>query len=67
MSSQVDRKTIKSSSILGPLLFTIYFNDVHMPLQSSSIITYADDTVIFTADLDIIQRRLNEDLDNMSY
>lgn len=54
---------------MGPLLFAIHFNDVHMPLQSSSIITYADDTVIFTAgkDLDIIQRRVNEDLDNMSY
>ena len=40
-----------------------HFNDVHTPLQSTSIITYADDTVIFTAakDLKSIQRHLSED------
>ena len=40
---------VPQGSILGPLLFTIHFYDVHTPLQSTSIITYADDTVIFTA------------------
>ena len=55
-------------SILGPLLFTIHFNDEHTPLQSTSSITYADDTVIFMAakDLESIQRYLSEDCHNLS-
>ena len=54
---------VPQESILGPLLFTIHFNNVHTPLQSTSIITYADDTVIFTAakDLESIQRHLSDD------
>ena len=53
---------------MGLLLFTIHFNDVHTPLQSTSIITYADDTVIFTAakDLESIQTHLSEDCHNLS-
>ena len=35
---------VPQGSILGTLLFTIHFNDMHTPLQSTSIITYADDT-----------------------
>ena len=59
---------VPQESILGPLLFTIHFNDVHTPLQSTSIIIYADDTVIFMAakDLESIQRHLSEDCHNMS-
>ena len=59
---------VPQESILGPLLFTIHFNDVHTPLQSTSIIIYADDTVIFTAakDLESIQRHLSEDCHNLS-
>ena len=58
----------QQGSILGPLLFITYLNDVHKPLQSSRIITYADDTVIFTSsnNLDIIERSLNDDVNNLA-
>ena len=53
---------------LGPLLFLIFFNDVHSPLRHCKILTYADDTVIFTSsnDIDAIQDSLSQDLDNLS-
>ena len=55
-------------SILGPLLFLIHFNDVHKSLRYSKIITYADDTVIFTSskDLDAIQHNLSDDINSLA-
>ena len=57
------------NSILGPLLFLIFFNDVHTPLRHCNIIIYADDTEIFTSSrhIYVIQSNLSQDLDNLSY
>jgi len=58
---------VPQGSILGPLLFIIYFADVRKPLQSSRIIKYADNTVIFTSLSNfVIERSLNDDINNLA-
>ena len=58
---------VPQGSILRPLLFVIIFNGVHSRLSHCKIITYANDTVIFTSssDIDAIQGNLSQDLDNL--
>ena len=54
---------VPQGSILGPLLFLITFNDVGSVIKHSNIITYADDTVIFTSskDKDEVKTKLQKD------
>ena len=51
-------------SILGPLLFIIFFNDLPSCLKYSEIIKYADDTIIFVSDTDftVIESKLSSDM-----
>ena len=55
-------------SILGPLLFTLLYNDFVDHVSNSKIIMYEDDTVIYVGDKDAIkiEQCLNEDLRNIS-
>ena len=59
---------VPQGSILGPLLFLIYFNDVVDCILNANIIKYADDTVLFFSgkSLQIIEQNLSEDIDRLS-
>ena len=49
-------------SILGPLLFTIYINDMHQAVTSSKMHHFADDTNILFSnkDLKLMEKILNK-------
>ena len=51
-------------SILGPLLFLIFFNDFPDALKESKVLIYADDTVIYCAysDNNVVAKVLNEEM-----
>jgi hypothetical protein len=59
---------VPQGSILGPLLFLVHFNDVIEASEHSSIVKYADDTILYVARKDIqsIQSKLSKDMDSLA-
>ena len=55
-------------SILGPLLFILFTNDIVNADKSSNIIMYADDTVVYTQgrDLNMIEKALSRDMSSLA-
>ena len=59
---------VPQGSILGPLLFIVFYNDFAESLAHSRLIMYTDDTVVYVAEKDVknIEMKLNEDLERIS-
>ena len=59
---------VPQGSVLGPLLFLIYINDLTNELSSNPFI-YADDTMLFVVveNADVLAANLNNDLNRISH
>ena len=59
---------VPQGSVLGPLFYIIYANDLPNIIKNCEIALYADDTVLFTANesFDVSVRKMQEDLVSLS-
>ena len=59
---------VPQGSVLGPLFYIVYANDLPDIIKNCEIALYADDTVLYTASksFDLSLQRMQADLDNLS-
>ena len=67
-NSQELRCGVPQGSVLGPLLFLVYINDLFKVTEDLSIVLYADDTVVYRKGKNLldITREMQSDLNLIS-
>ena len=60
---------VTQGSLLGPLLFNIYMNDLNYFIQGTSLRLYADDTTVYASDTSpvVLEYIVNSDLQVVYY
>ena len=58
---------VSQGSILSPLMFLVYINDLHLSSNEVEFLIFADDTNIFRSDRDIVEHfsSMNNELNNI--